>query len=288
GAMRLNSSMWRISGRCRLNSPSSSGRGDQSRGPPYGATSGIDPRMTEEGELALRNLRREHRRNPNGTTKSSRHRWSSFPTTGFSGRISDARLHLDAAGANCLHELPVVALVLVGIGKGKIRDRLVKGRAPSHVPGQHCGIARARVCARQRPAAYLGIAHQVRGLHDLDHRLDLDVSELPDIEVPGFLAGRPAEEDVTRRLHQALAGYDAVAVVRVHALPCEWLEDGAVRLLELQEEWVLVRGEEESNGARRADAADTDHLGGHVTELKPVEEHAPIVRQRFPIAPQLA
>jgi hypothetical protein len=44
----------------------------------------------------------------------------------------------------------------------------------------------------------------------------------------------------------------------------------------------------ESDGARGADAADADHLRGHVTQLKPVEEDAPIIRQRLAIASQLA
>ena len=98
------------------------------------------------------------------------------------------------------------------------------------------------------------------------------ILQLADIEVPGLPVETranvlPAEEDVARRLHHSLAGDDPLAGVGVLALPDEPLQDGRLRLLELQEQRiVVVDPEEEGDPCAGADASDPDDLAGQVDE----------------------
>jgi hypothetical protein len=82
--------------------------------------------------------------------------------------------------------------------------------------------------------------------------------------VPAIFPGRPAEEHVARRLHQALPGNDALAVIGMQALARIGFEHRRPRFLDLQEEGVIVGGHEQPDGAPGADAADADDLGRQV------------------------
>ena len=86
------------------------------------------------------------------------------------------------------------------------------------------------------------------------------------------------------RLHQALAGDDALTAVAVLALADETLEDGRLRLLDLEKQRVpLVRAEHESDPGARADAADADHLAGKVDEPELFEQVTPVGLERAPV-----
>ena len=86
----------------------------------------------------------------------------------------------------------------------------------------------------------------------------------------------PAEEQVAGGLHQPLSLHHPLAVVGLRARAQVRLEHGAIGLLHLQEQWVVaVAADEQGDPAARADAADTDHLAGHVDDPVPVEQVAP-------------
>ena len=79
-------------------------------------------------------------------------------------------------------------------------------------------MARPAVRAGQRPAASLAVDLQHAAIERLDQWLDLRVAQLADIDVAAFEAGQPAEKDVRRRLHQALAHHHPLAGVAIEAL----------------------------------------------------------------------
>ena len=94
----------------------------------------------------------------------------------------------------------------------------------------------------------------------------------------------PAEEDVARRLHQPLAGDDALAAVAVLALADEPLQHRRLRLLDLQEQRVsVVDAEEERDPGAGADAADPDDLAGEVDEAELLEQVAAVGLERPPV-----
>ena len=67
----------------------------------------------------------------------------------------------------------------------------------------------------------------------------------------------PAQEDVARGLHQMLAGHHPLAVIAELALAGELLEHRGLRLLELQEQRVLlVSAQHQHDPGTRADTAD--------------------------------
>jgi hypothetical protein len=61
------------------------------------------------------------------------------------------------------------------------------------------------------------------------------------------------------------------------------LENGALRLLDLQEKRLAVAIEEQSDDADRADRADAHRLEGDVGQPVAVEQNGPIRSERFPI-----
>ena len=87
------------------------------------------------------------------------------------------------------------------------------------------------------------------------------------------MAADPAQEDVAGRLHQPLAGDDAMGVVLVAALADVGLQDRRSGLLELQEERIaVVTAQQQDDEGQRADAAHADDLHRHVDELIAVDE----------------
>ena len=94
----------------------------------------------------------------------------------------------------------------------------------------------------------------------------------------------PAEEDVARRLHQALPEHDPLAVIRVLALAEIGLEDRGSCLLDLEEERIArIPPDEEHDPAARPDAADADDLAGDVDPVELLEDVAPVGEQRPPV-----
>ena len=94
------------------------------------------------------------------------------------------------------------------------------------------------------------------GVHQLDERGPLRVPELAHVEVARDAVrargADPAEQDVARRLGQALALDDAAAVVVELAAAEEGLEDRGLRLLELQDQRVVAVAPEQQRGSTPA------------------------------------
>src|SRR4029453_11310742 len=99
----------------------------------------------------------------------------------------------------------------------------------------------------------------------------------------GLHAFRPSQEDVARSLHHALSLHYSLTCLRKAALRQVILQDRSGRLLDLQEQWVLLIAtlEQHDEGAR-ADAADADDLPGHVDDFEAFEQVPPIRLQRGP------
>ena len=96
------------------------------------------------------------------------------------------------------------------------------------------------------------------------------------------------EVDVARGLHHPLALHDSLAGLAVAALRQVVLEHRRGRLLDLQEQRVLLIATLEQHDERpRADAADADDLAGDVDDFEALEQVAPIVLQRRSVGAEL-
>jgi len=89
------------------------------------------------------------------------------------------------------------------------------------------------MCSRQCPGAQPAIGGQAVNVPSLDDRADLDIAQLAKIVVSAILPGRPAEEHVACRLHQALPGNHPLAVVGMQARACIRFEHRFPRLFYL-------------------------------------------------------
>ncbi len=130
----------------------------------------------------------------------------------------------------------------------------------------------------QRPAARRGVERHAFGHHHLDVDRALHVAQLSPVEAARDVgAGGPAEEDVAGRLHQPLALDDPLAGLPVTALRQVALEHRARRLLQLEEQRVLlVPALEECDEGTGPDAPHPDHLACDVDELEPLDQAAPV------------
>ena len=89
-------------------------------------------------------------------------------------------------------------------------------------------------------------------------------------------------------LHHPLALHDAFAVLLVAALRQMVLEDRGSRLLDLEEQRVLVVTTLEQGDERpRADAPDPDDLAGHIDDLELLQQMAAVVLQRRAVGTEL-
>ena len=130
---------------------------------------------------------------------------------------------------------------------------------------------------RERLAAELRVHRHRLRVHHLDQSRALAVPELAHVEVAAHaVIGRdpdPAEHDVAGGLRQSLALDDPLAVLGERALAQERLEHRCLRLLELQEQRVvLVAAEHQHDPGARADAADADDLARRVDVAKALEQ----------------
>ena len=102
------------------------------------------------------------------------------------------------------------------------------------------------------------------------------------------VAFRPAEEDVARGLHHSLALDHSFAGLAVAALRQVVLQHRRGRLLDLQEQRVVLVSTLQQHDERpRPDAADAHDLAGHVDDLEPLEQVAAIVLQRLAVGAEL-
>ena len=193
----------------------------------------------------------------------------------------DAPLGGDRARVDRGDERRVVALGLVGVGARERDRRLVERRVLPEVAADGRRIAGPGMTAGERPAAQPGPVGEVVGRHRLDHGRTLGVLELPDIQVPARRTGRPAEQDVARRLEPALADDDAPAVVLRAGSAREPLEDRRLGLLDLEEQRIVgVVAEQEDDPGAEADAPDADDLERRVDRSVVVEQDAAILLER--------
>src|SRR5579862_4706609 len=142
----------------------------------------------------------------------------------------------------------------------------------------------------ERPAADLGVDLHRPLVELVDVRARLAVPELSNVVVlllaTPFDVGsaRPAEHRVDCRLGEPLAFDHPLAVVRELAPAEERLEHGRLRLLELEEERIVVSlAEQQQNPDPRPDASDADDLTSRMRVAEPLEEPPAIVEQRPPI-----
>ncbi len=129
---------------------------------------------------------------------------------------------LDAPGLNGVDKALVVLFVLVGVRDGKSRDRPVEVIPAAKVTGNLRGPPGAGMSARECPAAQPCVIGKLRRVHRRNIHTALHVAKLPHIVVfaDGAVrgdAGSPAEERITCRLGEPLAGDDPLALVRVLA-----------------------------------------------------------------------
>src|SRR3954462_2244681 len=136
-----------------------------------------------------------------------------------------------------------VRFILVGVGLGETRQRLVEDLPLAEVGGDGGPVAGAGMGPCQGFAAEGGIDREVGWRHPLDFRRGLAVPQLPHVEAALLVvdaSGRhPAEEDVARRLHQPLPLDHPAAVVAVGARAGVGLQHRRLRFLRLQEEWIV-------------------------------------------------
>src|SRR3954447_21071697 len=119
--------------------------------------------------------------------------------------------------------------------------------------------------SRERPATDACVGLHPWGIHQLHVGRSLCVPELPDVEVALLAVDRddpfPPEHDVCCGLHHPLALDDALPVLLESAPSEERLEHRLLRLLELQEQRiVVVSANEQQDPGTRTDAADSDDL----------------------------
>src|SRR5215468_3440670 len=133
--------------------------------------------------------------------------------------------------------------------------------------------------AGKRAATQAPVTRECLLLHQITDRAESPVFQLAHIELPvrGLIL-RPAQEDVARRLHDALALDHPLALVTLELLP-KPLEYGLAGFLDLQEQRSAVAAHKQPDGAKRADAADADHLERDILERISIDETKPVGRQ---------
>src|SRR5215510_11887152 len=99
----------------------------------------------------------------------------------------------------------------------------------------------------QRPSAELRVVAHGGRREELGERLDLHVPELAHVEMMAEHPHRPAQEEVTACLHDALADYHPLPLIGVACGARVGLEHGMASLLHLQEQWIVGAGREEGD-----------------------------------------
>src|SRR5580658_3700756 len=99
--------------------------------------------------------------------------------------------------------------------------------------------------ARQRPTTPLTELNRIGRAECVHVGLELDVAELPDIEMTTGFAGAPAQKDITRRLHQPMPLHDPLPLVPKGALSRVGLKHRGTCLLDLEKKRILVVGHQE-------------------------------------------
>lgn len=177
-----------------------------------------------------------------------------------------------------------VALILVGIGRRELGDRLVETVGRADVRRDRDRIAGNGMGARKRPCTESCVDAECLVMHRRDVDRDLPVPELADVVVVDETveprSTEPPEQNVTIGLHEALALNDPLTVVRVCRPAGVGLEHRCLRFLDLQEEGVgCVATNEQRYPTSRADAPDPDDLASNVNNPVALDQGAAVVRQ---------
>lgn len=178
-------------------------------------------------------------------------------------------------------ERPVIPLVLIGVPLGERLQRPVEGVTVAEVGRDGDAVAGPRVRPGQRRPAQLPEGTHAARHHQFGFHHALPIAQLAYVEVPALpvepLDPLPAQEDVSRGLHQALARHHPLALVPVRTRPRVRGEYRGVRLLGLEEERIpAVPAQQEEDPAAGPDAAHTDDLAGHVHGLEVGEQGPPV------------
>ena len=147
-----------------------------------------------------------------------------------------------------------------------------------------------RACARaQGPAADPGVERESGRRHRLDDGRTLHVAQLAPVQIAvGLDSLRPAQEDVAGGLHHALPLDHPFTRLGVAALGQVVLEHRGGRFLDLQEQRILLVAALEQDDERSgADAADPDHLAGHVDDLEALQKRPPVILQGVAVRAEL-
>src|SRR5215475_5495693 len=205
------------------------------------------------------------------------------------GRPSDTLDRLQAAVSDRLHEPPVVPLVLVRVALGEVGDRCVERVAAAEARGDRDGVPGPGVRPGQRPPAGPGVERERERCHRLDVGRALHVAELAPVVVPVILwVPGPAQVDIAGGLHHPLTNHHALAMLPEPALRQVPLQHRGRCLLHLQEERIVRVAPLKQNDERLvADAADADHLVGHVHDLEAIKRAALVLPQGCPVGPEL-
>src|SRR5262249_55816914 len=119
-----------------------------------------------------------------------------------------ARLRLEPAGADGLHERLVVPLVLIGVCDREVGKRAVERVTPAEVRGDRDSVAGARVSPGECRAAETRVERPPSDAEPIHLGAALPVVELTHVVVARdavqALDALPAEEDIGRRLHDPL------------------------------------------------------------------------------------
>src|SRR5918998_3836088 len=155
---------------------------------------------------------------------------------------SCASLRRDSSRAHSLVQRRMVALVLVCVRLGELRDGAIERRPAAEVGGNRDPVTRACMRTREGPGAQLPVHRQARRRHRLDLRAELPVPKLPYVVVARRAiearGAQPTEEDVAVDLHQPLTLDDALTVIARRAAARIRLEHRAPGLLDLEEQRV--------------------------------------------------
>ena len=128
----------------------------------------------------------------------------------------------------------MVALGLVRIGDGKLRDRFVECFGFSQVAGNLSRVARTSVRAGEHPSAKFHILEPILFGHRFNVNFHAHVAELAKIEIMALVVACPTKEHIAGRLQHSLAGDDPLSLIRIAALAHIGREHRRLSLLALQ------------------------------------------------------
>ena len=135
------------------------------------------------------------------------------------------------------------------------------------------------------PPAQRTVLRELLGVHRGGVERALHVLELSHVVVAsGHRGGRPAEEEVGKGLHEALAFHHPFALVQLQIRRRPVVEHRCSGLLQLKEQWILQVAAEQADPAMRADTADPDDFPRDVNETVAAEEDAPFGGERSQVA----